>query len=144
MTDRKKPPEDPQDQDERKPRRKKARLEAESLERRIMLSATWVDADTGQVLQIERSFGGSHNPHEMELARDLVRGTVVQLAATHAALAAPDPAAFQLFEATRRMVPEAWRGRLERFVSGALHDTCNVSAAVAESRAGKSSGLAQE
>ena len=34
---------------------------------------------TGQVLLMERSYGGSHNPRETELTGDLVRSTALQL-----------------------------------------------------------------
>lgn len=83
---------------------------------------------SGQVLQIERSYGGSHNPHEMELARDLVRGTLLQLAVTREVLSRRDPD-LHLFELVRGKIPTAWRQRRDAFTSGALHDTCNVSSA---------------
>ncbi len=86
-------------------------------------------ARAGQVLQVERSFGGSHNANEAELARDLVRGTALQVATTYQLLGRDSLAGLNLFEHVRKRLPKRWLERLPRFVSGALHDTCNVTAA---------------
>lgn len=85
-------------------------------------------AGSGQVLQLERSFGGSHNPGEAQLARDLLRGTMVQLAVTRAFRQHAGPSSLNLHRLTSEHLPEDWRNRVERFVSGALHDTSNVAA----------------
>lgn len=89
-------------------------------------------ARTGQVLQIERSYGGSHNPNEMELARDLVRGTVLQLAVARDVLARGSVDDLDLFALVRSRLPESWRRKIDGFVSGALHDTCNVATAAGQ------------
>lgn len=84
---------------------------------------------TGQTLLIERSFGGSHTPRETELLGDMIRAGVLQIdVSMHALgedLAAPG---FNLFRTVESRIPESWRGRLARFTSGALHDTCNIAA----------------
>ena len=85
---------------------------------------------TGQVLQIERSFGGSHNPNEAELSNDLLRGSIMQLAVTRDFLNGVSFKDTNLFHYVKSRVPPQWSGSLKRFVSGALHDTCNVAARV--------------
>lgn len=84
---------------------------------------------TGQVLMMERSYGGSHNPRETELTMDLTRGCVVDLAVLLAVLRRSTVEDLNLVEVTDGIIPQRWRSRLARFVSGALHDTCNIAAA---------------
>ncbi len=91
-------------------------------------------APTGQVLQIERSYGGSHNPDEVQLADDVLRGTVLQLSVSRSLLRRKRLGDLNLFRYVTDRVPRAWRERLDGFVSGALHDTCNVAAAAAAER----------
>jgi acetylornithine deacetylase/succinyl-diaminopimelate desuccinylase-like protein len=92
-------------------------------------------AETGQALLMERSYGGSHNPLETELTGDLVRATALQLAVTHRLLNRETLDLVNLFEQTDALIPKRWKDRLPRYVSGALHDTCNIAARVAD-RAG--------
>jgi len=84
----------------------------------------------GQVLLIERSYGGSHNPDELELTMDLTRGCVLQLSVLQDVLGRDGLDDVNLVDVVDRHLPSRWRERLPRFVSGALHDTCNVTAAV--------------
>ncbi len=83
----------------------------------------------GQVLQLERSFGGSHNPNEAELMIDLLRGTLLQLkvAENHIQEIAEGEI---LFSRVKSLLPSVWKPSTEPFVSGALHDTCNIAAYV--------------
>lgn len=87
---------------------------------------------SGQVLLMERSYGGSHNPRETELLSDIVRGSVLQFAATRAALQQPSLRDINLFEFVESRLPHSWLGRMDRFTSGALHDTCNIAATARE------------
>lgn len=88
----------------------------------------------GQVLFMERSYGGSHNPRETELLTDLVRGCVLQLAVSREVLAMVDglPYEFHLFRLVEKKLPRTQGRELARFTSGALHDTCNIAARAAE------------
>lgn len=88
-------------------------------------------ASSGQVLIMERSYGGSHNPRETELTGDLVRSTALQLGVTHRLLNRDTLAGVNLFAETEKLVPKRWTDRLARYVSGALHDTCNIAGRVA-------------
>lgn len=88
-------------------------------------------SQTDQVLQLERSYGGSHNPEETELPEDLLTGTLLQLATTWDFL--HDEIQGSVRELTKRRIPTAWRHRLENFTSGALHDSCNFAATVMQS-----------
>jgi hypothetical protein len=88
-------------------------------------------AESGQVLIMERSYGGSHNPRETELTGDLVRSTALQLGVTHRLLNLDTLAGVNLFAETEKLVPKRWTDRLARYVSGALHDTCNIAGRVA-------------
>lgn len=92
---------------------------------------------SGQVLLIERSYGGSHNPRETEMLNDLVRGSVLQLAVAREVLAMQDglPADFYLFRLVESKLPQPWLRKLARFTSGALHDSCNLAAAHARNQA---------
>lgn len=84
---------------------------------------------TGQVLMMERSYGGSHNPRETELLNDIVRGSVLQTAVScEIARLERLPPDFNLFTLVERRFPAGWLERRRRFVSGALHDTCNIAA----------------
>ena len=87
--------------------------------------------ESGQVLLLERSYGGSHNPHETEMLNDLVRGSVLQLAVAREVLAMQDglPADFHLFRLVESKLPQPWLRKLARFTSGALHDSCNIAEA---------------
>ncbi|MEX2470145.1 MAG: hypothetical protein WD396_10345 [Pseudohongiellaceae bacterium] len=82
---------------------------------------------SGQSLLMERSYGGSHNPRETELLSDIVRGTLLQLAVTRAALTREASVDFNLFEFVESHLPQAWRQKIPVFTSGALHDTCNIA-----------------
>jgi hypothetical protein len=94
-----------------------------------------IDLDrTGQVLQIERSYGGSHNPNEAELSNDLLRGSIIQFAITRDFLDGASFSETNLFHYVKSKVPTRWSNSLKRFVSGALHDTCNIAARVMMSR----------
>ena len=84
---------------------------------------------SGQALQIERSFGGSHNPNETQLAADLLVGTLIQLAATLKFLNDDSDSNVPLFEIVHSVIPEAWRKSVNNFSSGSLHDTCNIATA---------------
>lgn len=86
---------------------------------------------SGQALLMERSYGGSHNPREMELLSDMVRGCVLQLAVTRAVLSADDQQALNLYRLVNSHIPQRWLDRLAVFTSGALHDTCNIAARAA-------------
>ena len=83
--------------------------------------------DTGQVLQLERSFGGSHNPNETQLTQDVLRGLILQLAVTYEFLTIKSSHSINLFDFVYQRIPKSWKDKLPRFVSGALHDTCNIS-----------------
>ncbi|MCR9142930.1 MAG: hypothetical protein NXI24_11805 [bacterium] len=85
---------------------------------------------SGQVLFMERSYGGSHNPRETELLMDLVRGCILQIAVAREILAFESglPEDFHLFRLVEQKLPRAWLRELPRFTSGALHDTCNIAA----------------
>lgn len=92
---------------------------------------------TGQVLVIERSYGGSHNPREAEMTRDLTRACVLQLAVLRELFERESIAELDLVGLVERHIPARWLERLPRFVSGALHDTCNISARASELDAGR-------
>ncbi len=82
---------------------------------------------SGQVLQLERSYGGSHNPYEAELARDVLRGSLLQLAVAMNYVLEETPAQINLFDYVKKKVPAAWQKLMPSFASGALHDTCNIA-----------------
>ncbi|HBS05680.1 MAG TPA: hypothetical protein DEA96_11990 [Leptospiraceae bacterium] len=87
-------------------------------------------ARSGQVLLMERSYGGSHNPNEAELQTDLTRGTLLQFQTVHDLFAEGKLSeGFNLYRFTESRIPETYRDKLSRFISGALHDTCNIAAA---------------
>ena len=75
------------------------------------------------------SYGGSHNPHEAELQTDLTRATLLQLTVLKELLQRKDLEGLNLYRFTEKKIPSQYRERLEGFISGALHDTCNVAAA---------------
>lgn len=83
--------------------------------------------DTGQVLQLERSFGGSHNPNETQLTQDVLRGLILQFAVTYDFLSLKSSQSINLFDFVYTRIPNTWKEKLPRFISGALHDTCNIS-----------------
>lgn len=87
---------------------------------------------SGQVLLMERSYGGSHNPKELELTMDLARACVLQLSVLADALNRDDLDDVNLVEIADRHIPDRWQQGVRRFVSGALHDTCNVAARAKE------------
>jgi len=82
----------------------------------------------GQALQIERSYGGSHNPREAELPDDVLAGTLLQLGATWDYLRQGPGDARSVRELTAARLPRAWTDRMPAFTSGALHDSCNFAA----------------
>lgn len=84
-------------------------------------------SDRGQVLQLERSYGGSHNPNETELTRDVLRGSLLQLAVAMEFVHLEHPESINLYQHVKKLVPQQWQNTLPRFVSGALHDTCNIA-----------------
>ncbi|MCH7228267.1 hypothetical protein [Haloferula sp. A504] len=88
-------------------------------------------AESGQVLQLERSYGGSHSPTETEMASDLLRGTLIQLAVTADFQRSIRPPEAGLRAMALERVPEPWCQRLPGFESGALHDTCNIARSTA-------------
>ena len=91
--------------------------------------------ESGQVLLMERSYGGSHNPNETELLVDITRGCILQFGvARHLLQNGPLPADFNLFDFTEAHMPRTWLARLPRYISGALHDTCNIAAKARELR----------
>ncbi len=85
--------------------------------------------ESGQALQMERSYGGSHNPLETELARDVLRGTLLQLAVTLDFLRLDRDREVNLYRFVHERMPDAWKKAIPSFVSAALHDTCNIAAA---------------
>ncbi|PHN06313.1 zinc-binding metallopeptidase family protein [Flavilitoribacter nigricans] len=85
-------------------------------------------AQSGQILQIERSYGGSHNPDEAQLDRDLLIGSLLQLEVSRDFMESRQKTPVNLFTNVRKLIPKVWKDRLESFVSGALHDTCNIAA----------------
>lgn len=87
---------------------------------------------SGQVLQIERSYGGSHNPDEAQLDKDLLVGSLLQLEVSRQFIESRGQASPNLFTMVKQLIPEAWKERLDGFISGALHDTCNVAARMSE------------
>ncbi|MEQ8352885.1 MAG: hypothetical protein RH862_15465 [Leptospiraceae bacterium] len=88
---------------------------------------------SGQVLLMERSYGGSHNPNEAELQTDLTRGTILQFQVVYELLQKKNlPSGFNLYSFTEERIPEVYRKNLSEFISGALHDTCNIAASAAE------------
>ena len=85
--------------------------------------------ESGQVLILERSFGGSHTPRETELLNDIIRACILQIDVSQMALDhALDEPDFNLFHLVDEHIPQTWKYRLARFTSGALHDTCNTAA----------------
>lgn len=85
--------------------------------------------DSGQVLLMERSYGGSHNPNEAELQSDLTRGTVLQFIVLKDIMEEGQLGSdFNLFHFTRERIPEQYRKKIPHMISGALHDTCNMAA----------------
>ena len=86
--------------------------------------------ETGQVLQLERSYGGSHNPNETQLARDVLRGILMQVGVSLEFLETDGHRPLNLFRFVYDRLPAGWKERCPHFVSGALHDTCNISRAM--------------
>jgi len=83
----------------------------------------------GVALQLERSYGGSHNPNEAVLADDLLCGSLLQLGAAWDFLrGAPEPDG-PVRELSLRRAPEEWVRRAGACTSGALHDSGNFAAA---------------
>ncbi len=91
-------------------------------------------SESGQVLQLERSYGGSHNPNEAQLEIDLLRGTLLQLKVVRHFFQLDDIENFNLFDFVKKRIPEAWRNGVQPFISGALHDTCNIAERVLAER----------
>ncbi|MCB1170284.1 MAG: hypothetical protein KDK25_08115 [Leptospiraceae bacterium] len=85
--------------------------------------------ESGQVLLMERSYGGSHNPNEAELQTDLSRGTMLQFVVIKELLQQKDLADLNLHTFTKAKIPEEYRKVVPEMISGALHDTCNMAAA---------------
>jgi hypothetical protein len=89
-------------------------------------------SESGQVLQLERSYGGSHNPNEAQLEIDLLRGTLLQLEVVRHFFQLENLDGFNLFDFVKKRIPEAWQNVVQPFISGALHDTCNIAERVLE------------
>ncbi|SEN45800.1 hypothetical protein [Nitrosomonas marina] len=85
--------------------------------------------DSGQVLLMERSYGGSHNPNETEMMVDLTRGNLLAFVVMQDVLQRKDLNGANLVDITEQKMPTEWLSKMDRFVSGALHDTCNIAAA---------------
>ncbi|WP_414829808.1 hypothetical protein [Alteromonas sp. H39] len=83
---------------------------------------------SGQVLLMERSYGGSHNPKETEMLADILRGSILQFDATCQFLSDSNDGVAQLFSYVDSIIPDDWKQKQPRFTSGALHDTCNIAA----------------
>ena len=96
--------------------------------------------ESGQVLLMERSYGGSHNPKELELTMDLARACVLQLSVLQEVLNRDTLDGMSLVQVVDRHLPLRWRQSLRRLVSGALHDTCNIAVGA---KAKTTSGCAQ-
>ncbi|SFK29159.1 hypothetical protein SAMN05216302_1003121 [Nitrosomonas aestuarii] len=86
--------------------------------------------DSGQVLLMERSYGGSHNPNEMEMMVDLTLGNLLAFTVMQDVLQRKDLTGVNLVNITENYMPAKWLSKMDRFVSGALHDTCNIAACV--------------
>jgi acetylornithine deacetylase/succinyl-diaminopimelate desuccinylase-like protein len=97
---------------------------------------------TGQALLMERSFGGSHNPDENELVMDLTRGCVLQLQVLHEVLRTDVLKSETLAQVVDRHLPQRWKARVRRFVSGAQHDASNFSMRAASDASASSPGRA--
>ncbi|GJL75916.1 hypothetical protein [Nitrosomonas sp.] len=85
--------------------------------------------DSGQVLLMERSYGGSHNPNEMEMMADLTLGNLLAFRVMQDVMQRKDLTGVNLVNVTEQYMPADWLSKMDRFVSGALHDTCNIAAA---------------
>lgn len=85
--------------------------------------------DSGQVLLMERSYGGSHNPNETEMLIDLTRGNLLAFMVMQDVMQRKDLTDANLVNITEQKFPPDWITRIGRFVSGALHDTSNIAAA---------------
>lgn len=83
----------------------------------------------GQVLQIERSYGGSHNPRETQAVADLLTGTIFQCEAIRSVLSSSKPSEVDLYPVVRSLISDCWPNGMEEFNSGPLHDTCNIARA---------------
>lgn len=82
---------------------------------------------SGQVLQLERGYGDSHNPNGAEKTADLLRGTLIQLRVTADFQLSRRPLQSTLYQMAWERVPEAWRRRWRAFDSRPLHDSGNVA-----------------
>ncbi|ALS97108.1 hypothetical protein AT746_01645 [Lacimicrobium alkaliphilum] len=91
-------------------------------------------SESGQALLMERSYGGSHNPRETELLSDIVRGSLLQIQITRQVLARSGQDNFNLFQLVENSIPAEWRSKMDKFISGALHDTCNIAARARQQR----------
>lgn len=85
--------------------------------------------EAGVVLQMERSYGGSHNPKETEMAGDLLMGTLFQLDITRALLTEGAGTVTSLHKFARARLPEDLQRQTSGFVSGSFHDACNLAIA---------------
>lgn len=83
---------------------------------------------SGQVLLIERSYGGGHNPRETELLSDIIRGCILQIAITREVLAYKNLDDLNLFRRVESHMPDEWLKKMPGFTSGAQYDTCNIAA----------------
>ncbi len=84
--------------------------------------------ESGQVLMIERSYGGSHNSEEAQILNDIIRGTVLQLTTALQLIREGSGTPVNLFARVDERIPGQWKERMRRYTSGALHDTCNIAA----------------
>jgi acetylornithine deacetylase/succinyl-diaminopimelate desuccinylase-like protein len=83
--------------------------------------------ETGQVLQIERSYGGSHNPNEAMLLRDLLRGLLLQFDVALSILRGRPSSDRTLYQIAKSALSKVGVYEDLEFSSGALHDTCNIA-----------------
>jgi len=78
---------------------------------------------------MERSYGGSHNPNEMEMMVDLTLGNLLAFRVMQDVMQRKDLTGVNMVNVTEQYMPADWLSKMDRFVSGALHDTCNIAAA---------------
>ncbi len=98
------------------------------IERSIEQEAEPIElTETGQLLQIERSYGGSHNPNEAMLLFDLLRGLLFQFDVAYTMQTAGESSEKTVFQTARELLSRFGKYADLDFSSGALHDTCNIA-----------------
>lgn len=98
---------------------------------------------TGQALLLERSFGGSHNPHEHERFDDICAGMALQLAVLEDVMRGSlrQRSAYAL---AAHHMPDRWTRRCATLASAASHDTSNLALRAAREAAAVPLHAAQE